>query len=171
MKGYGPRWDKRSLEERFHGFASKGKSCWTWIGSTDTEGYGRIGYKGKTYKAHRLSWEIHHGPIPNGKIVCHKCDNPPCVNPRHLWLGTEAENMRDRDRKKRTANGQKIRNTAVLTEHIVKQMREMWRKDGWGKPGRTPKGKLSYSELGRRFGITDVQAKNVVLHRSWAHLS
>ena len=173
MKGYGPRWDTRSLEERFHGFTDKstGDGCWLWQGSTDTDGYGRIAYKGKTHKAHRLSWQIHKGQIPDGMDVCHTCDNPPCVNPDHLWLGTDADNMRDRDQKKRTANGRKIRNTATLTEHQVRTMRKLWEKDGWGKPGRAPKGSLTYSELGRRFRVTDVQAKNVILHRSWAHLA
>lgn len=82
-----------------------GASCWEWIGSRDACGYGVLFRSNhslpRMLKAHRLSWEIHNGPITDGLHVLHRCDNPPCVNPSHLWLGTQADNNRDRDAKGR----------------------------------------------------------------------
>ena len=79
--------------------------CWEWSGSRFRTGYGRLKIDGKTTSAHRLSWMLHNGPIPDGTCVCHRCDNPPCVNPEHLFLGTKADNNLDRDAKGRTARG------------------------------------------------------------------
>jgi HNH endonuclease len=72
--------------------------CWSWRGSTSVHGYGRLhrGARGEgIIGAHRASWLIHNGPIPEGMAVLHRCDNPPCSNPLHLFLGTQAENMFD----------------------------------------------------------------------------
>ena len=70
--------------------------CWEWRHSKAREGYGRIKH-GRTqeFRAHRVSWELVNGPIPDGLVVCHKCDNPPCCNPNHLFLGTRRDNHRD----------------------------------------------------------------------------
>jgi len=78
-------------------------NCWNWLGSRDGHGYGRIGVQSKRWSAHRLAWTMHNGPVPPGLHVLHKCDNPSCVNPNHLWLGSHADNMIDRERKGRNA--------------------------------------------------------------------
>jgi hypothetical protein len=69
--------------------------CWEWTDSKSKQGHGRIGYRDKVYLTHRLSYEISIGEIPDGKNVCHKCDNPPCINPEHLFVGTQKDNISD----------------------------------------------------------------------------
>jgi hypothetical protein len=75
--------------------------CWEWTGSLNRDGYGQLKVAGKPVKASRLSWELHFGPIPPGLFVCHHCDNPRCVRPDHLFLGTALHNNRDAIRKGR----------------------------------------------------------------------
>lgn len=76
------------------------EGCWDWSGYKQPEGYGTFPHA-KTWYAHRVSWELHNGPIPDGMHVLHTCDNPPCSNPAHLFLGTVADNMADRKAKGR----------------------------------------------------------------------
>lgn len=96
------------LEKRFSSKVDRSggpAACWPWKGAWRTEkGYGRIlkdRRKGRALRAHRVAWELAHGPIPLGLCVCHACDNPPCCNPAHLFLGTMLDNNRDRDAKDR----------------------------------------------------------------------
>lgn len=95
------------LEEKFWPKVEKTKTCWLWIASTRGKGYGAFGADGKNQYAHRASWEIHYGPIPDGLWVLHHCDTPACVNPQHLFLGTNADNMQDCVAKGRTATGER----------------------------------------------------------------
>jgi hypothetical protein len=97
--------ERRSpIERRFWSYVVKGDGCWAWSGSRNEDGYGILSRPGRhTGKvgAHRLSWEIHRGPVPDGLSVLHRCDNPQCTNPDHLFLGTQADNMQDCAAKKR----------------------------------------------------------------------
>jgi hypothetical protein len=132
-------------------------ACIEWAGSRDVYGYGRIKIHGKAHKAHRLAYEKSYGGIPEGLFVCHKCDNPPCVNPDHLYAGTAADNARDsriRGRRRRgTAHWQ-----AKLTAEKVLQIRAA------RDTGET------YKSIASRYGITDVQARNVATRKQWAYL-
>lgn len=86
------------------GRAKKENGCWNWNGYKIKTGYGRVHFRGKRTLAHRAAWELTHGKIPAGKHVLHKCDNPSCINPEHLFLGSHVDNMNDRLLKERTAS-------------------------------------------------------------------
>jgi len=79
----------------------KSGDCWEWVGCKIKHGYGRFNVNAKLKLAHRVSWELKNGPITNGLFTLHKCDNPPCVNPDHLFLGTQKDNMHDAMKKGR----------------------------------------------------------------------
>lgn len=104
--------------------ASGGNGCIEWTGSIDSDGYGSILVDGKLIGAHRAAWEVANGTIPNGMCVLHHCDNPPCINSEHLFLGTQTDNVADMVRKKRIPSRQgELNNGAKLTEDIVKRIR------------------------------------------------
>lgn len=87
-----------SKESKFNKYVVKGDGCWSWAGYSDSGGYGVIadgGKRSKWVRATHVSWEMAFGPVPEGLCVLHRCDNPPCTNPAHLFLGTRADNMRD----------------------------------------------------------------------------
>lgn len=110
----------KSLSERFWNKVDRKElsDCWEWLGYKDR--YGIIGINGKNFKTHRVSWELHHGPVPEGMHVLHKCDNPGCVNPSHLFLGDHTDNMQDMVEKGRGGR-------AKLTLDQVQEIRNIGR--------------------------------------------
>lgn len=122
------------------------KGCWSWSGSKDGKGYGTIsnrkGSKFSPEKAHRVSYEKHFGLIPAGMLVCHKCDNPECTNPEHLFIGTQKDNMQDCSNKNRISKVgiQNLKHEKSLTKEEVDVIKEIIfvGKNGRGN-GRTKK--------------------------------
>ena len=99
--------------------------CWEWKAFRSEWGYGLLNVNGHPESAHRISYELHFGCIPDGMFVCHKCDNPPCVNPSHLWLGTHQDNTDDRTQKSRQPVGEN-HPSAKLTDIQVIEIRERY---------------------------------------------
>jgi len=134
--------------------------CWLWMARCERKGYGKF-YMSRERKmvfAHRAAYEFAFGPIPQGMCVCHTCDIPPCVNPAHLFLGTNAENMADRDRKGRTRDSRGAVNTqAKLRDADVLEIRALHS----GRNG---------AALGRRFGVTTTMISNIVNRKNWTHI-
>jgi hypothetical protein len=99
--------------------------CFEFTGSKDESGYGLIRFKGKVQRTHRVIWIIKNGPIPKGMMVLHKCDNPPCCNPEHLFLGSQDDNMKDMVSKGRQADQSGERNgNSFLTKEVIKNIRK-----------------------------------------------
>lgn len=159
------------VDKRGSVFRNLGR-CWNWVGGAGLglQGRGYIDVEGTRYYASRYLWEQRYGPIPAGLCVCHKCDNPKCVNPRHLFLGTQKENMQDCLRKGRFNHGSRglageRHNLAKLTETDVRAIRRKYRK-GTGLRNRGNSAKLAAI-----YGITQTQVCNIAKRRQWRHIT
>ena len=137
------------IDVRFWKFVQKTDTCWLWTGAKASWGYGMINSgppENHAIRAHRLSWEMHNGPIPDGMAVCHHCDTPACVNPDHLFLGTIADNNADMGAKGRRRGGGAPAGDdhplRKLTDAEIAEIRTAY------QPGR-----VTYKELGRRYGV------------------
>jgi hypothetical protein len=118
----------RSPEERFwEKVDRKGPNeCWLWTAGALSAGYGSFHYNGTFIGAHRFAWIVTNGPIPEGLFVCHRCDNPPCVNPAHLFIGSAADNIGDKVKKGRQSHARVLgerHGMAKLTESDVRAIR------------------------------------------------
>lgn len=130
--------------------------CWLWTAAVNRNGYGKVQVARKHLTAHRWSWLLHRGPIPDGLHVLHRCDVPGCVNPAHLWLGTNQDNMDDMRRKGRAAV-LPIHREPKVTEEAVREMRRL-------------RGKVTVVALGKRFGIHHSQVSRIQRSKYWAHI-
>lgn len=132
--------------------------CTLWVGSLAIDGYGQIGIRGRNKKAHRVAWEEKNGPIPPGLFVLHKCDNRACVNVNHLLIGTQLDNIKDRDSKNRGIVGENHK-LSKITEKDVFEIREILSGDG-----------LSLREIGERYGISSQKVWQIKNRISWKHV-
>jgi hypothetical protein len=153
------------IQERFWAKVAVGQpeDCWPWQGYCTGKGYGRFGLaKGVSVRAHRFAYELAHGPIPEGMSVCHHCDTPRCCNPKHLFLGTDADNQRDSIAKGRNAPLPHPRGAkhpgAKLTESDVLELRA------------ASQSGVGLTALARRFGVTKQAVWLIVQRRKWKHI-
>lgn len=150
-------------------FAGKGEDeCWETTASKTKNGYGRIWVYPKLVYAHRVAWELVNGTIPKGMFVCHKCDNPPCCNPNHLFLGTHIDNMRDSQNKGRNNHGPVMYGErhplSKLTQKDVDEIRASYIK----KPRvRNPFGITS---LAKKYCVAKSLIHRIVVGKSWPEI-
>ena len=164
-RGIRPFIARGSIEERFWQKVNKKSNdeCWDWLGSTRSDGYGQInrGQRGFGMQStHRLSREIHFGKIPDGMHVLHSCDNQRCVNPSHLFLGTNNDNIADRVSKGRSMRGESHFNSK-LTEEDVLEIRKLyipWDRD------------FSLYALARKYNVTMSAIHDIVTRKNWKWL-
>jgi len=130
--------------------------CWEWQAGKLPQGYGLFKIQGLTQRAHRLAYQLSRHNIPDGLFVLHSCDNPPCVNPKHLFIGTHQDNMNDMKRKGRLPNriGENNYN-AKLSKIQVEEMRQL------------KAAGVTYQELMKIYGISNGQVSNIITGKNW----
>ena|SRR5579859_2137020 len=150
--------------KKFWAKVAKPTECWTWTGSRNWANYGRIQIDGNEYLAHRLAYMLSTGETPGVKdCICHRCDNPPCVNPAHLFKGTRADNVQDMAKKRRHATGVRVgtrragqSNFAKLSWEQVIEIRKLYATQNFSQP-----------QLARRYGVRLSAIWKIVHNKSW----
>ena len=146
------------IEIRFWNKVNKTDTCWLFTGYKNKKGYGKFKVN-KQILAHRFSYELHYGPIPKGMYVCHKCDNPPCIRPDHLFLGTQKDNMDDMLLKGRNNPKFGEDNAASkLTDANVRFIRSY------------PIYRGSQTELAKQFNVSQELISKIVNNKNWKHI-
>lgn len=146
--------------ERFWSKVDTTGECWEWTRGRHRNGYGCFHADGRSYRAHRFAWELTNGVIPNGLYVLHQCDNPSCVRPDHLYLGTQGDNMADCAAKGRlvTVRGAS-KHRAVLNDDAVREIRRLY-----------ATGAFSQRELSKQFGVCNKVVCQVIHRQRWSHV-
>lgn len=151
----------RPISERFWEKVQKTEGCWLWTASCDGAGYGQLstGQGRKIEKASRISWRLHFGEIPAGMNVLHRCDNPPCVRPDHLFLGTKKDNSQDMVAKGRSPNrkGEQHPRCKLSDEQVI----DIRRRFAAGE---------KQCDIADYFGINFRTVNLIVLNKTWTHL-
>lgn len=136
--------------------------CWLWKGAFDNKGYGNKYWNGKFRKAHQVAWILPNYVIPRGMEICHSCDNPACVNPKHLFLGTRQDNVDDMVAKNRGnypgSKGEKNGNRKLRSEDVI-AIRQKY-----------ATGNISYQILAQEFGLTKAHIGRIVKRKLWKEL-
>lgn len=142
----------KSFDERLRriGWDEDASGCWIWRGSRNTSGYGQVAYRNKPVIASRAAYEAWVAPLRAGDVVCHRCDNPPCINPGHLFVGDRAANNRDMTEKRRVAHGERG-GTARLTDGEVAEIRERYAAGG-----------VSQRFLADVYGVSQSQVSKII---------
>lgn len=144
--------------ERFFSFFDKTVGCWIWKGGLPDDGYPRIAINNKSVLGHVLSYVLHKGVIPEGLHVCHECDNPSCVNPDHLWLGTHSQNMEDRGNKGRWKHNGRFGtniNSAKITANDAIEIRKCVELGA------------SQTEMSKRFKLSKSAINSLIKGKTW----
>jgi len=157
---------RQSPAERFWAKVQSGpdNECWKWTGAKDNLGYGRFGVdaENRSILAHRIAYELTHGAIPEGMIVCHSCDNPSCVNPAHLWLGTMSDNSQDMIKKGRGRNNTPEGEAHPMAKLSNSDVREIvaLRKQG-----------LALNAIALQFNVRAPTIHKIVTGKNWTHIT
>lgn len=139
----------------------KSGDCWLWTGGRSADGYGWFHHNRESRYAHRVAYELCKGPIPAGMLVCHTCDNPPCCNPDHLFLGDERVNAGDmmtKGRGRSESHPGERNGNAVLTPDKVREIRRLAAEG------------VTWKSIGARFGVSKSAVMMVVTGRNWKHV-
>ncbi len=145
------------VEKRFWVNVNKTEGCWEWIGGK-SNGYGMMKINSVSISTHRLSWMIHNGSILDNLWVLHKCDNPPCIRPDHLFLGTLQDNNKDKATKGRSLIGERNAN-ARLTENDVREIRELYNRGGF-----------TCRSLAELYKVTFPHISGIITRRFWRNI-